>query len=205
MPDEEAKASGNDHPAPRRLSGAEPFHAAGASLDFAAVDFWRWAFSNLAGNSLRGLVAEYLVARALGLATGARVEWDAVDLKTDDGLRIEVKCSGYGQTWAQAKPSAITFDVAPKRGWDASTNVLSATSGRSAHVYVFCVHAHQDRATLDPLDVKQWEFYVVTRATLDEKLGTQSRAGLSTIRRLGAEASDFATLGTAIRAARPPT
>jgi hypothetical protein len=127
----------------RTLSGAEPFHAAGSPLDFAAVDFWRWAFSNLAGNSLRRLVAEYLVARALGITAHGRVEWDAVDIKTEDGLLVEVKCSGYLQSWAHAKLSQIRFDVGPKRGWDAAANVLAATSGRCADVYVFCVHAHR--------------------------------------------------------------
>lgn len=41
-------------------------------------------------NNVRGDLAEFLVARAVG-ATGPRVEWDAYDVLAPDGTRIEVK------------------------------------------------------------------------------------------------------------------
>jgi hypothetical protein len=187
---------------PNRLTGAEPFRAGGDPLPFVVADFWRWAFSDLVGNNLRGLVAEFLVARALGVADGGRVEWDAVDLRTPDGLSIEVKCSGYLQSWAQAKPSRISFDVGPKRSWDAATNTMATDVARRANVYVFCLHAHRARETLDPLDVAQWEFFVLSRDALDRELGTQARAALSTLLRIGAKPCAYAELRQTIAAAR---
>lgn len=56
------------------LVGDEPFHDGGAPLPFMVSDFWRWGVANLTGNALRGILAEFLVARALGVASGARVE-----------------------------------------------------------------------------------------------------------------------------------
>ena len=49
-----------------RLGGREPFAGAGGSLDFDVGDFWSWAASDLASNALRGMLAEFLVAGAIG-------------------------------------------------------------------------------------------------------------------------------------------
>lgn len=183
------------------MEGGERFHSGEQPLDFAAIDFWRWSGSDLLANSQRGLVAEYLVARALDTWRTPRVEWDAVDLCTAEGLKVEVKCSGYLQSWALPRFSAIKFDVGQKRSWDASTNTRESVPRRCAHVYVFAVHAHKDRATANAMNVAQWEFYVVARTTLDEMLGSQASASLSTIQRLAGHASTYAELAARIRAA----
>jgi hypothetical protein len=48
------------------------------------------------GNANRGRLAEYIVARALGLGVGdVRNEWDVVDLVTSTGTKIEVKSAAY--------------------------------------------------------------------------------------------------------------
>ncbi len=151
------------------LVGDEPFRDGEVDLPFTVSDFWRWGVANLTGNALRGIVAEFLVARALGVASGTRVEWDAVDLRTPEGITVEVKCSGYVQTWAQKTLSRPSFDIAAKRGWDAATNTYAPSPVRSADVYVFALHHHRERATAEPRDVSQWSFYVVATKTLDEQ------------------------------------
>ena len=103
--------------APR--TGAEPFHSDGQGLGFDVTSFWRWAASDLASNVWRGVLAEYLVARALGVATGVRTEWDACDIRTEHGTRVEVKSAAYLQSWHQRALSAIAFDIGMKRGWHA--------------------------------------------------------------------------------------
>ena len=35
-------------------------------LDATVADFWRWAFSDLRDNTTRGILAEFLVAKAVG-------------------------------------------------------------------------------------------------------------------------------------------
>jgi hypothetical protein len=42
------------------LNGSERF----TGLDATVADFWRWAFSDLRNNTTRGILAEFLVARA---------------------------------------------------------------------------------------------------------------------------------------------
>lgn len=105
------------------------------------TDFWQWAYSDFLSNALRGVLAEYIVAQAVGCTHRPRTEWDAYDLKTDSGLKIEVKSSAYLQTWAQRQHSPIRFDIGLKRGWDAASNLYATEAIRSADVYVFSVFA----------------------------------------------------------------
>lgn len=187
-------------------SGAEPFHDSGERLGFDLLRFWRWSASDLASNALRGRLAEFLVAQALGVADGVRAEWDAYDLRTPGGVTVEVKSCAYLQTWAQSRPSAVSFGIGPTRAWDPRMNVMEDEARRQARVYVFALLAHRDKATLDPMDVAQWEFFVLPTAVLDAELPAQARMGLSTLLRLGPERCGFAELRAAVeRAADPPS
>src|SRR3954447_8661789 len=104
---------GIDPPAARELQGDEPF----AGLDATVLEFWKFAMGDLRTNNVRGYLAEFLVARAVG-ATGRRVEWDPWDVTAPDGTRIEVKSSAYLQSWAQARLSTPIFKVSAAYGWD---------------------------------------------------------------------------------------
>lgn len=151
------------------------------------------------GNTLRGILAEYLVARALGLASGARTEWDSCDLRTAHGVKIEVKSAAYLQSWSQRSHSAISFDIAPKRGWDAATRTCAPAPCRSADVYVFALLAHREKTTLDTLDVSQWRFYVVSARRLDLDFNSQKHLGITALGRLS-NPIEFSNLRDAIRA-----
>jgi len=45
------------------------------------------------------MVAREGGAHALGVVATPRVEWDAVDLRTDSGIGVEVKSSAYLRSW----------------------------------------------------------------------------------------------------------
>lgn len=185
----------------RRLTGTEPFRTSEKILDFDVLDFWRWSSFDLVGNVIRGRLAEYLVARALGLAAGCRLEWDACDLRGPDGLTVEVKSAAYVQSWVQSRPSRIVFGIQPSYGWDAATNTSSKDRCRTAQVYVFCLLHHADADTLDPLDLDQWTFHVLPTAVLDERIPHQKSISLSTLRSLGPIECRFDGLADAIRTA----
>jgi len=71
------------------------------------------------------------------------------------------------------------------RNWDAATNLFSDELKRQADLYAFCLLAHQDKATLDPLNVSQWEFYIVRSSVLDVKFPAQKSIGLAALVRVG--------------------
>ena len=77
-------------------------------------EFWEWAYDDLLTNTTRGVLAEYIVAKALGIGDTKRVEWDQYDLEID-GVGVEVKSAAYVQTWEQSKISEIAFSIRAAR------------------------------------------------------------------------------------------
>ena len=182
-----------------RLSGSEVFHKDGRSVGFDVLDFWRWSSSDLVMNTTRGILAEYIVARALGVSTDrAREEWGAFNLKTSYGLRIEVKSCAYVQNWAQEKLSTIQFVVPKRLGWDPDTNIMEAEARRHADVYVFALLAHEDKATVDPLNLTQWQFWAVPTEDLDGRSRSQHSITLNSLCKLAGNPVCFSDLRAAI-------
>jgi hypothetical protein len=159
-----------------RLTGDERFSGTDASV----TDFWRWAFSDLRTNALRGVLAEYLVALALDVSDGTRVEWDGHDVTSADGVRVEVKSSAYLQSWSQSRHSRIVFTGLAARTWSPELG-YAAERTNNADVYVFAVHTCRDHAQYDMVDVDQWEFHVLPAKTVAD-LGTRS-VGFATLLR----------------------
>lgn len=182
-----------------RRSGSEPIRANGEAVGKLG-EFWSWACSDLANNTMRGVLAEYLVATALGAAAGTRTEWDTVDIRTPEEWRVEVKSAAYLQSWAQPQLSEISFSIAPASGWDALTGTTSADVLRRSDVYVFCLLHHQDKQTLDPLDLDQWTFYVLPTRLLDERCPAQKTIRLSSLERLDPLKTDFTGLQKTVAA-----
>lgn len=167
-----------------RKSGDEHFSLSGEKLELRLSEFWQWSASDLVSNAMRGVLAEFLVASALGLADGARNQWDAFDLLLADGTRIEVKSAAYLQSWAHAKLSNIIFTIRPTLAWNSETNQLSSELRRQADIYVFCLLAHQDKATLDPMRLEQWKFYLLRSGVLDERYPSQKTISLASLLKL---------------------
>lgn len=173
-------------------------HDVGANL----LSFWRWACSDLVGNVMRGVLAEYVVGLALGCVDGGvRPEWNATDLCTSQDCRVEVKSSASLQSWSQTKLSPIKFDIEPKTGWYAETNTYATERKRQADVFVFCVLTHTDKVTVDPLNLDQWDFYVLSTNRLNAAVGEQKSITLGSLLRQNPARASFADLRACIEAA----
>ena len=64
------------------LDGQESFCGPGIKHPLQLIDYWRWSGSELMNNTTRGILAEFLVAAALGLHKEPREEWKEYDLCT---------------------------------------------------------------------------------------------------------------------------
>ena len=181
-----------------RKSGHEPFLVKGQPLSLDLLSFWQWSSSDLVGNALRGVLAEYIVASAVGCNEGTRTEWDAFDIETQDGVKIEVKSGAYIQSWSQKQLSTIQFSIRPTLGWDANTNSYSIQKERQSNVYVFCVLSHKDQETINPLNLDQWSFYVIATTVLDEAVSTQKTITLSRLLQLEPKKVEYAELNETI-------
>ncbi len=187
----------------QRRAPTERFHIDGTPLDTTLVDFWAWAMSDLVSNAPRGVLAEFLVAVALGLHVGLRDPWDAYDLLTTGGIRVEVKSCAYCQSWKQKAESKIIFPIYPSRTWDheSGKTLLSAEARRQADVYVFCVLAHKLKETIDPLNIGQWIFFVLPTRVLEDRFPRQKTIGLAALQKAGALQVSFVGLRAAVEEA----
>ncbi|WP_447859621.1 hypothetical protein [Nitrospira calida] len=187
---------------PLRRSGNEPLHSNGHSLGVTLLDFWRWSSSDLISNATRGVLAEFIVASALGIKLDSvRDEWGAFDLETPEGITVEVKSAAYIQSWSQRNLSSIMFRVPKTRAWNADTNVQEKEPRRQAQVYVFALLAHQDKASIDPLNVDQWQFFVLPTEVLDARIRSQHSITLRSLERLAGQAIPYDALREAVRRA----
>lgn len=170
---------------PELLNGNEPFYG-GGEQSLKLLDYWRWSGSNLLDNTTRGILAEFLVAAALGLHKRPRIEWGGYDLCMESGTTIEVKSSAYVQSWKQKEYFPINFTIAPRFwSWDPETG--ESTGGevrrRWADIYVFCVFTSKE-SPFDPLDTATWDFYVLPTEALNRELPKQKTIRLSSLKEL---------------------
>jgi hypothetical protein len=179
-----------------RKTGDEHFRSANRPLDITMLHFWQWSGSDLVSNTARGLLAEFIVASALDLTSELREEWRSFDLLTASGRKIEVKSCAYLQAWGQNKLSDIMFNIRPTRAWDVNTGALATELKRQADVYIFALLSHKDKLTLNPLDLDQWEFYVVATNLLDARIGNSIT--LKSLQQLCPVAVSFANLRNSV-------
>ena len=162
------------------------------------IDYWAWAHSMLVDNSERGIFAEFLVHTAMKSTETIRRNWTSYDILSPEGIKIEVKASGYIQSWGQEKLSPINFLIRPTKFWNAEDNNFSGGKVRQADVYVFCVHTHTEQESINILDTSQWRFYVLSTATLNEKVGNQEKISLTKLKKLNPKETDYSGLRNAV-------
>lgn len=177
-----------------KKKGDEPFTFNGLSLSIDVLSFWQWSSSELLGNALRGKLAEFLVASSIDALSSLREEWDEYDLITENGLKIEVKSSAYLQSWEQKELSKISFGIQPT-GISQTRNEAKC---RKADLYIFCVLAHKEKSTVDPLNLDQWDFYLLSASVLNHEVLDQKTITLSALLELDPTYVKYGDLGLEI-------
>lgn len=181
--------------------GNEVISENGVNTKYTLLDFWRWSVSDILSNATRGRFAEFIVGAAVQLNfENLRDEWDAYDLTTYEGIKIEVKSAAYIQSWRQKGYSKISFSIKPAKYWDSETNIQQGVSRRHADVYVFCHLKHKDKLTIDPLKMEQWDFYILPTYQLDNYKRSQSSITIRSLEKL-AKAKNYSELENEIRKA----
>ena len=66
----------------KKKNGTEIFLNKSQPLNFNLSDFWSWNQSDLIENRTRGILAEFIVKKALEIESDKRIEWDNFDLIT---------------------------------------------------------------------------------------------------------------------------
>lgn len=162
-------------------------------------DFFEWAFGNITDNATRAVFGEYIVHNAIQSDTQQRENWDGYDLKYR-GYKIEVKTSGYVQTWHthESKESRIIFDIATKYAWNSDEQTMTSEKVRFADLWVFCIHNEKNIALVNPLDETQWLFLVCSTKWLNEHFKDQKSVSFSSLMYTGLNCVTFIELHTEI-------
>jgi hypothetical protein len=173
---------------PTLKTGEEPFHEIGKPQGFNLIDFWRWSASDLITNTARGVLAEFIVAKALGIANGVRSDWGAYDLEMPTSgkiLKIEVKSKAYLQSWEQDKlVENPLFVVKKSKPLDSDQGKYVGEPIRQSDIYVFALLAEKEKTKLDPLDIGQWNFYVLHSSVLNGRTRSQHSITLKSLEAL---------------------
>lgn len=181
-----------------------------------AENFWKYSYSNFLDNANRGALAEYIVAKALDVENVPPSSWESYDILTPEGVKVEVKASGYLQSWPQKRLSHPSFGIAKRQGWIKDTSDLDGIYKRRADVYIFCLHKEkmnlkdlslkqqvEQKILLNPLNTDNWRFWVVPTALLDSKLGHQKSLGISTLEQiLNVNSIEFDQISHAVKSIR---
>ena len=166
-------------------NGSEPLLCQNNRLPITIKDFWAWSASDLMSNATRSRFAEFIVATATNVDLGIpRQEWEPYDLLTPEGIKIEVKSSAYIQSWHQKQISTITFSIKPARYWNSKNGEQESIAKRHADIYVMCLLKNMDQNTINPLDLDQWDFYVLSRPELDNYKRSQHSITLKSLENL---------------------
>ena len=179
-------------------------------LEGSVSDFWRWALSDWQSAGTRAQLAEYYVRRALGLEKEQAPEWEYVDVHMQDGTKIEVKSASLIQppkkeltrpsfdikiremVWINERQNTTSeIQQLAKRenarwrqekggGW-----LTSEPPKRWADCYVFCVENCRDLDAYNPLDISQWDFYVLATHKINERFKDQKTVTLNRLKQEG--------------------
>jgi hypothetical protein len=152
------------------------------------LDFWKWAYSDLCDDGIKGEFAEWLVHKLLDVPSARRVSWANSDLITASGIGIEVKAAAYWQSWKLIDGHGTPYPQPISRGpldetkirfgglmARDSTTVPDHAAPRTlkSQIYVFAFQHEKDIARWNAMELSQWEFYVVKAEEL-AKIGGRS-------------------------------
>ena len=171
------------------LSGQEIFLFKGESIGLTIQDFWRFQYSNIF--DLQEYIAEFLIAKALCIDTPYnRNGWTAYDIKYK-GKRIEVKETGYFYSWQKIGKHS------QRRLWDIHKTFVKDNEGnrmkdeygkdikeRQSDVYVFCLNIGDDFLTSYPLELDNWEFYIIPTKDINMQCGDHKTISLSKVKKI---------------------
>jgi hypothetical protein len=157
-------------------------------------EFWKWAFGDLCDDDVKGIFAEWIVHKLLGIATRRRISWANSDITTPGGTRIEVKSTSYWQSWKflnedgsfreEAMHTSLKDDKKIRFANLRSRGLVSQWSGKltyKSHFYIFAFQKESSIEAWNALNLGQWEFFLLSVQEL-EALNTNS-VSLDTLRK----------------------
>jgi hypothetical protein len=153
---------------PTTKTGTEVFTSNGKPTGMDILDFWKWNKSNLLEKKTRNELARFIVARALDNGSPVKEKFPSWELESSSGKRLSVRSDAFYENGKIKKNSQLKFSILGHMG-DKNTPGFTGFQRRWSDVFIFSVLITKDPEMVDPLDLDQWNFYVVPTRVLDEK------------------------------------
>jgi hypothetical protein len=173
------------------MTGKELFEYDGYSTGFNLTDFWSFQYSNI--YSLHGEIAEFVVARALGITEAQNsAYWTLWDI-TYRNIRIEVKATAYYHLWNEngKVSNQRTFGITKANGSYDPNVCGNEEFCRQNDIYVFCLNTGTTKESSNPMNLNNWEFYIVPTSFINEYCGDNKSISLGRIKGFGFEAKKY--------------
>lgn len=167
-----------------QLTGKEEFVLDGKSIGMTLLDFWKFQYSNI--YNLQEYLAEFFVAKALGKGEADNDEyWTLYDISYR-GKRIEVKETAYYHSWnEEGKISKQRVFGITKANSNYEDETSENRYERQNDIYVFCLNKGETKETSYPLNLDNWEFYIVPTDVINAECKDNKTISLGRIQSLG--------------------
>lgn len=163
------------------LTGSEPFTVSGQPMNYSVIDFWQFQFSNIW--DMQDQIAEFIVAKALGLEKPHNKNgWTLWDI-TYKGKRIEVKATAYYHSWRSDGKVSTRRSFGITQAYSHYKDSASEFC-RQNDIYVFCLNTGETKEESNPLALDNWRFWVVPTDTINSTCGNNKTITLTRLQKL---------------------
>lgn len=146
--------------------GWENFRDPWDSFPITLHDFWAWGLGEPTSHGARTALAEFLVSRILGALSNG-TPGSGIDFVTRSGLKVKLETAVAHKSWSAERRAAALYAIAPTLVYDTAADRLSRTWSRPADIHVFALLLLGERGVVNPTDLAQWSFHVVSTRAID--------------------------------------
>lgn len=165
------------------MNGNEKFIINNNELEFSLLDLWQSKYSNI--YNMQEVIAEFIVEKALGIDKTQNTDyWTLYDILYRD-YRIEIKQTSYYHPWNEkGKISKVRRFGITMANSNYETPEKENKFERQNDIYVFCLNTGESKVTSNPMNLNNWEFYIVRTKTINEQCGNNKTIGINKVRKI---------------------
>lgn len=165
------------------MNGKEKFKFNNQDLDYGIYDFWLYKYSNI--YNLQEIIAEFIIEKALGLDKSQNIDsWTLYDLKYRN-YRIEIKETSYYHPWNEkGKISKQRIFGITKANSNYDDSNSENRFERQNDIYVFCLNTGTTKEESNPMNLNNWEFYIIPTYVINKVCGDNKTISLGRVRKL---------------------
>ena len=161
----------------------EKFSFNNSELDFGILDFWESKYFNI--YNMQEVIAEFLIEKALRIEKAQNTDyWTLYDILYRE-CRIEIKQTSYYHPWNEnGNISNIRRFNITKANSKYEYKDLENKFERQNDIYVFCLNTGNTKETSNPMNLNNWEFYIVPTKVINEECRNNKTISLNKVRKL---------------------